>query len=170
MQDHNHWGLNLLPSSQRDHTSNRLTSDNTWAQQGYWRWLISMSYRVYFHESRGHQILFELCKQSLQDNGKRLIHKYCVSPHILLGSPEKLVTILWVMWETSFFKTGWPNGAPGWLSRLSVQLRPRSWSSGSWVRAPRQALCWQLRAWSLPWILSPSLSAPPLLMLCLKHK
>ena len=27
-------------------------------------------------------------------------------------------------------------GAPGWLSRLSVQLRLTSWSHGLWVRAP----------------------------------
>ena len=36
-------------------------------------------------------------------------------------------------------------GAPGWLSRLSVRLRLRSSSHGSWVRAPRRALCWQVR-------------------------
>ena len=41
------------------------------------------------------------------------------------------------------------DGAPGWLSQLSVRLRLRSWSRSLWVRAPRQALCWQLRAWSL---------------------
>ena len=39
-------------------------------------------------------------------------------------------------------------GAPGWLSRLSVQLQLRSWSCSLWVRAPRQALCWKLGAWS----------------------
>ena len=37
---------------------------------------------------------------------------------------------------------------PGWLSWLSVWLRLRSWSHNSWVRAPRRALCWQLRAWA----------------------
>ena len=42
-----------------------------------------------------------------------------------------------------------PVGAPGWLSRLSDWLRLRSRSHSSWVRAPRRALCWQLRAWSL---------------------
>ena len=31
---------------------------------------------------------------------------------------------------------------PGWLSRLSIWLWLRSWSRGSWVRAPCQALCW----------------------------
>ena len=51
-------------------------------------------------------------------------------------------------------------GAPGWLSRLSVRLRLRSWSHGSWVRAPRRALCWQLGAWSLLRILCPPLSPP----------
>ena len=39
--------------------------------------------------------------------------------------------------------------APRWLSRLYVQLRLRSWSSGSWVLALHQALCWQLRAQNL---------------------
>ena len=58
-------------------------------------------------------------------------------------------------------------GAAGCLSWLSIQLRLRSWSHGSWVWAPRQALCWQLRARNLLQILSPSLSAPPLFMLCL---
>ena len=62
-------------------------------------------------------------------------------------------------------------GAPGWLCRLSVRLWFRSWSRRWWVQAPRRALCWQLRAWSLLWNLcsplSRSLSAPPLLILCL---
>ena len=58
-------------------------------------------------------------------------------------------------------------GAPGWLSRVSVWLRLRSWSHGPWVRAPRRALCWRLRAWSLFQILCLPLSAPPLFMLCL---
>ena len=40
-----------------------------------------------------------------------------------------------------------------WLSRSSGQLRLRSWSPGLWVWAPRQALYWQLGAWSLLWIL-----------------
>ena len=34
-------------------------------------------------------------------------------------------------------------------------------SRGPWVRAPRRAPGWWLRAWSLLLILSPSLSAPP---------
>ena len=37
-------------------------------------------------------------------------------------------------------------GAPGWLSQLSGWLRLRSWSHGSWVWAPRWALCCQSRA------------------------
>ena len=41
------------------------------------------------------------------------------------------------------------GGAPGQLSRLSIWLELRSWSHNLWVRAPRQALYWQLRAWSL---------------------
>ena len=52
------------------------------------------------------------------------------------------------------------RGAPGWLSRLGIWPRPRSWSHGSWVRDPHRALCWQLRAWSLLWILCFPLSLP----------
>ena len=65
-------------------------------------------------------------------------------------------------------------GAPGWLSWLSVRLRLRSWSHSLWVRAPRQALCWQVRARSLLWILCLPLSLPlPCscsASLCLKNK
>ena len=39
--------------------------------------------------------------------------------------------------------------APGCLSGLSVRLRLRAWPPGLWVRASRQALCWQLGARSL---------------------
>ena len=65
-------------------------------------------------------------------------------------------------------------GAPGWLSRLNVWLRLRSWSHSPWVRAPRRALCWQLRAWSpfqilcLP--LSLTLPCSCSVSLCLKNK
>ena len=60
-------------------------------------------------------------------------------------------------------------GAPGGLSLLSTWLQLKSWSQGSWVRAPCWALCWQLRAWSLLQILCLplSLSTPPSLTLCL---
>ena len=54
-----------------------------------------------------------------------------------------------------------PLGAPGWLSRLSIQLWLRSWSRSLWVRALRWALCWQLRAWSLLQILCSSLCSSP---------
>ena len=55
----------------------------------------------------------------------------------------------------------------GWFSELGIQLQLRSWFHGSWVRALRRALSWQLRARSLLRILCPSLSAPPLFTLCL---
>ena len=51
--------------------------------------------------------------------------------------------------------------APEWLSGLSVWLLLRSRSCGSWVWVPRRAVCWQLRAWSLPWILCLPCSAHP---------
>ena len=43
----------------------------------------------------------------------------------------------------------------------------RSRSRGPWVRAPRRALGWWLRAWSLFPILCLPLSDPPSFMLCL---
>ena len=52
------------------------------------------------------------------------------------------------------------GGRPGWLSRLRGRLRLRSWSRSPWGRAPRRALCWQLRAWSLFPILCLPLSLP----------
>ena len=65
------------------------------------------------------------------------------------------------------------RGAPGWLSRLSVRLQFRSWSHGSWVRAPRQALCWQLRPWSLFQMLclcpSPTCALPLSVLKINKH-
>ena len=51
-------------------------------------------------------------------------------------------------------------GVPGWLSWLSIRLWLRSWSHGSWVRAPCRALCWQLGGWSLLLILCLPLSLP----------
>ena len=52
------------------------------------------------------------------------------------------------------------QGAPGWLVRLSVRLRLRSWSHGPGVRAPCRALCWPLIVWSLFRILCLPLSLP----------
>ena len=52
------------------------------------------------------------------------------------------------------------TGAPGWLSRLNIWLRLRSWYHGLWVQASRWALCWQLRAGSLLWVLCLPLSLP----------
>ena len=52
------------------------------------------------------------------------------------------------------------GGTPGWLSQLSIRLRLRSWSHSLWVRAPCQAVCWQLGAWSLLRILCLPLSLP----------
>ena len=51
-----------------------------------------------------------------------------------------------------------------WVAQLVkhlTSLRLRSWSHSSRVRSPLQGLCWQLGVWSLLWILSASLSAPP---------
>ena len=51
-------------------------------------------------------------------------------------------------------------GAPGWLSRLSVQLWLRLRYRGSWIQALRWALYWHLRAQSLLQILCLPLSLP----------
>ena len=50
------------------------------------------------------------------------------------------------------------NGVPEWLSWLIIRFRLRPWSWGLRVPAPRQALCWQLRAWSLPHVMCLHLS------------
>ena len=52
------------------------------------------------------------------------------------------------------------TGSPQGLTQLDVWLQLRSWSHGSWVSSPRQALCWQLRVWSLLRILSLPVSLP----------
>ena len=44
------------------------------------------------------------------------------------GAYKKALLVTWVI-----------RGASGWLSQLSVQLRLRSWSHSSWVRALHQA-------------------------------
>ena len=66
------------------------------------------------------------------------------------------------------------SGVPGWLSQLSFWLQLRSWSYSWWVRAPCQALCSQLRAWSLLRILYLPLSLLLLhscsVSLCIKNK
>ena len=66
-------------------------------------------------------------------------------------------------------KTNQCFGAPGWFSLLSVWLRLRSWSHGSWVWAPHLTAQSLEPAWDSE---SPSLSlsAPPLLTLSLSLK
>ena len=67
---------------------------------------------------------------------------------------------LWCRDERPRSKGG-AGRAPGGLSRSSARLPLRSWTPGSRVRAPCRALCCPLGAWSLLWILSPSLSLCP---------
>ena len=55
----------------------------------------------------------------------------------------------------------------GWLGLLSVWLRLRSWSHSSWVQAPRRALLTVQSLEPASDSVSPTLSAPPLLTLCL---
>ena len=112
-------------------------------------------------------------------------HKFSILLGLYLG--VELVTLCLTSWGTARLFTvvvassyvplkdleEWCYlGAPGWLSRLGSWLRLGSWSHSPWVRAPRRALCWQLRAWSLFQILCLPLSDPPpfMLSLCLKNK
>ena len=49
--------------------------------------------------------------------------------------------VCWFFWQRTCFKIC-DHGAPGWLSQLSIQLRLRSWSHGSWLQAMVQVgLC-----------------------------
>ena len=57
-----------------------------------------------------------------------------------------------------------------WLSWLSIWLQLRSWSDSSWVWALCQALCRQLRAWSLLGFCLPVLCLSPACTLSLKNK
>ena len=74
----------------------------------------------------------------------------------LLVSPQVMTSWVWdgaprrvLCWVWSLLKILSLSGAPGWLSRLNVRLRLRSWSHCPWVRAPCRALCCgRLRAWS----------------------
>ena len=70
------------------------------------------------------------------------------------------LSILWTSQRYKSQNSLEQSRAPGWLSWLSVLLQLRSWSHGLWVQALHWALCWQLRAWSLLWILCLLLSLP----------
>ena len=63
--------------------------------------------------------------------------------------------------KVDFWKCLKRYGGPGWPRRLSVWLQLGWRSHSAWVRAPRRALCWQLRAWSLLPILCLPLSLCP---------
>ena len=77
----------------------------------------------------------------------------------LISYPRNIVQILWLkklrlcsdFWKISF-------EAPGWLSQLGIRLWVRSRSHSLLVWALCQALCWQLRFWSLLQILCLRLS------------
>ena len=66
--------------------------------------------------------------------------------------------------KTTHAKYSWlkkQDSRGAWVAQLVK--RPtwlRSWSCGLWVWAPRWALCWQLRTWSLLLILCLPLSLP----------
>ena len=92
----------------------------------------------------------------------------CTSPratvfhaHVLLHVLSVSSTLLQThLTQLTPLRVGLWGGAPGWLSWLSVQLELRSWSCRSQIWAPHLALCWQLGARSLLWILCLPLSLP----------
>ena len=71
---------------------------------------------------------------------------------VYLGKVMVGVAIIWqhtVLRNASSLQSEIENqcqGAPGWLSQLSVWLQLRSWSRSLWVQVPHQAVYWQLRA------------------------
>ena len=106
--------------------------------------------------------------------GRIKITRRCPRPHArnlwpcnILGQRGIRVTDGFEMTNQFIPKWG-DHEAPGWLNRLNVQLRLRSWSHGLWVWAPHLGSV--LTARSLEPAsdsVSPSLSAPPLLTLYL---
>ena len=118
------------------------------------------------------QVPCAVCLLAYSSAGKRQGHKCPRSrPPVLpankhVGSNTDFSLFPFDKWK-QYYKTD-SLGAPGWLSRLSIQLRLRSPSHGSWVPAPRRALCWQLRVWNLlRFCVSLSLCSSPPLMLYL---
>ena len=109
-------------------------------------WCGARTHKLWDHDLRQSQMLNRLSHPgaptnwNLNKNLKRTEHRF---------------QSRWEIWRVADF------GVPGWLSWLSVWLRLRSWSHSLWVRAPHQALCWRLRAWSLLWILPLSLCPSP---------
>ena len=129
-------------------------------------WLSQLSIRLWLRSwSRGYGFkpCMELCADS---SGPGDCFGFCVSLS-LCSSPAHALSLSKIN----------IRGAPGWLSRLSVRLRLRSWSYGSLVRALHRALCWQPGAcfgFCVSLSLSLSLSLPFLhscsVSLCLKNK
>ena len=70
---------------------------------------------------------------------------------VLLRASKNVMKIIHV-WLFRYYLRIY-HGSACVTSQLSVQLRLRSRSHSSWVWALCQALCWQLRAWSLLQIL-----------------
>ena len=112
-------------------------------------------YHILYHTS-GMNSGTWVCFYSYQRKMKKMYGSSCVSQRFLsqIDLRDKIP-----LTKQFFFKTNkQKNGEPGWLSRLGIWLRLRSWSHGWWVQAPHQALCWQLRARSLFQILCLPLS------------
>ena len=84
-----------------------------------------------------------------------------------LIKPHSFPTSLMVAVVTRAVQKWMVPGVPGWLSWLSIGLHLRSWFHSSRGWAPHQAPCWQLSLEPALDSVSPSLSAPPLLMLAL---
>ena len=130
------------------------------------------------------QKLFTFFKSNLYTQCGAQTHDPEIKSHMLFQLSQSdalkwftfVFTFINLLWLQSFlviFQKAF-LGAPGWLSRLSVRLQLRSWSRLTGVWAPRRALGWWPRAWSLLPILCLPLSLPLprscSVSLCLKNK
>ena len=112
---------------------------------------------------------------SVQGNSTKITEALMKAWPYPSSQPKKGKVKIWLnICRKRIIKRNAQGRAPGWLCQLNVRLQLRSWSYSLWVRTPCQALCWQLRAWSLLQILCLLLSLCPsptcALSLSLKNK
>ena len=101
------------------------------------------------------QLIFDKAGKNIRWNKHSLFSKWCWENWTATCRRMNLDHFL-----TPYTKINSKKGAPGWLSRLGIQLRLGSWSRSLRVWVPHQALCWQLRPWSGLQILCLPLSLP----------
>ena len=130
----------------------------TWLAQLVKRWALDFSSG---HDLTVHEFepCIRLCADSVEPAWDSL------SPSLALPFPHSRTQGHTTSKEINFKNK--KRGAPEWLSLLSVRLRLRSWSCSSWVSVSCQVLLPAQSPEPASDSVSPSLSAPPLLTLCL---